>query len=83
MVFFVICSAQIAFSCVTAVAFKHLYLKMNKEKARMSVGLFKEDIESFLSNGNRIEDLSNQEKILSKITILTDWMGIGILMYHF
>jgi predicted MFS family arabinose efflux permease len=67
MVFFVIFSAQISFSGVTAVTFKDLYLKMNKEKARMSVGLFKEEIESFLSEGNRIDDLSKQDVVLSTI----------------
>ena len=67
MVFFVICSAQIAFSTFSAIAFKDLYLKMNEEKARISVGLFKEDIESFLSKDNSFEDLPKQEVLLSKI----------------
>jgi predicted MFS family arabinose efflux permease len=67
MVFVVICSAQITFSAVTTVAFKDLYLKMNKEKARMNVGLFKDHVESFLNEGNNIQDLSDGEVTLSEI----------------
>ena len=67
MVFVVICAAQISFSGVTTVAFKDLYLKMNKEKARMNVGLFKDHVESFLNEGKSIEDLKDGELALSEI----------------
>ncbi len=66
MVFVVICSAQISFSGVTTVAFKDIYLKMNKEKARMNVGLVKDHLESFLNKGNSIENYIDGETALSK-----------------
>ena len=66
-VFAVICSAQICFSGVTTVAFKDLYLKMNREKARMNVGLYKDHVESSLNEGKSIENLRNGEVLLSEI----------------
>jgi predicted MFS family arabinose efflux permease len=67
VVFAVICSAQISFSGVTTVAFKDLYLKMNREKARMNVGLFKDHVESFLNEGKYVEDLNDGEVALAEI----------------
>ena len=67
LIFFVICSAQIAFSGLTTVAFQDLYLKMNKEKARMKIGLFKKEIESYLSKGNSIANLEDGEVLLSEL----------------
>ena len=67
MAFVVICIAQISFSAVTTVAFKDLYLKMNKEKARMNVGLFKDHVEFFLNEGKSIENLTNGDVALLEI----------------
>ena len=67
LIFFVICSAQIAFSGLTTVAFQDLYLKMNKEKARMRMSLFKKNVEAFLDQGKGIENLEKGEVLLSEI----------------
>ncbi len=67
MMFFVICSAQIAFSGLTTIAFKDLYLRMNKEKARMSVNVLQKDLELFIAEGQGIGKLSKGEVVLRDI----------------
>ncbi len=68
LLFSVILSAQIAFTAVTIITFTDQYLVMNKDKARLLVGLLKDKIELNTSNrGVFYTHLPNTELILKEI----------------
>ena len=67
MLFFFICGAQIAFSTVTAISFTELYIEINKEKAKIKVGLLKDSLEGYIMQNIMIKDISNGDILLSEI----------------
>lgn len=65
--FIIICGAQIAFSSVTIYTFIDQYLVMNKEKARMRIGLLKDQLVQYRLDNNDLTFIDNGETVLAAV----------------
>jgi predicted MFS family arabinose efflux permease len=65
--FIIICGAQIAFSSVTIYTFTDQYLVMNKEKARMRIGLLKDQLVQCRLDYNDLAFMDNGETVLAGV----------------
>ncbi|WP_022665978.1 MFS transporter [Desulfospira joergensenii] len=65
--FLMIVLSQAVFIGIHTAKFKSYYLKINKEKIRVIVGLLKEDIEFFLQKGLPINKLKKMDVMLAKV----------------
>ncbi|MDJ0783469.1 MAG: MFS transporter [Desulfosarcinaceae bacterium] len=65
--FVIICGAQIAFSSLTIYTFTDQYLVMNKEKARMQIGLLKDQLIHYQTDDSDMAILENGETILASL----------------